>query len=67
MVICLSELLLASPEHVHEAEAAVAAGVHVVAVVPEGSRWADAAGHKVCGCKHTPWSGLSSGSQARGT
>ncbi|KXZ42653.1 hypothetical protein GPECTOR_127g531 [Gonium pectorale] len=46
LVVVLTEHLLASTEHLREMEFAVGAGVHVVLVVPEGSRWPDAQGNK---------------------
>ncbi|KAG2444774.1 hypothetical protein HXX76_001517 [Chlamydomonas incerta] len=47
LVLVLSEGLLASAEHVREAEAAAAAGVNLVPVLPEGCRWPDAHGNRV--------------------
>ncbi|KAG2448944.1 hypothetical protein HYH02_005701 [Chlamydomonas schloesseri] len=47
LVLVLSEGLLASSEHVKEAEAALAAGVNLLPVLPEGCRWPDAHGNRV--------------------
>ncbi|GIL95002.1 hypothetical protein Vretimale_1115 [Volvox reticuliferus] len=46
MVVVMSEMLLASPEHVREVEAALTVGLNVVVVVPEGARWTDSHGNK---------------------
>ncbi|GIL63475.1 hypothetical protein Vafri_17524, partial [Volvox africanus] len=46
MVVVMTEMLLASPEHVREVETALAAGLNVIVVMPEGARWTDSQGSK---------------------
>mgnify|MGYP001806996620 CR=1 FL=1 len=50
LVLVLSDGLLASADHVREAEAALAAGVNLLPVLPEGCRWPDAQGNRVSSC-----------------